>query len=125
MMLQTAACTTVTVVMSIPVYGVSATLSLPVVQVESLELSFRPYPSYSGSTSRQVTTLSRLSCTPYYQNAVPRVRAYLNDGSSYTVTSSSTVALADAGSASVAEVVTRSGTKFVVSPVSAGEVEVV
>ena len=71
-----AACTStsVTVVASIDVYGLSAQATVPLVVLERLELDFVGYPN-SGES---ITQLGQVQCTTTYHHATARARVFLS-----------------------------------------------
>lgn len=84
----------VTVTATFPTYSsassMSASQSFTVVRLSSLSVTASPFPSFSGSTSLNVTTLRLVHCTSSYQRATPKLVATLSDGSVTDVTSAST-----------------------------------
>ncbi|KOO35938.1 hypothetical protein Ctob_015209 [Chrysochromulina tobinii] len=81
------------------------------------------FPSYPGAT--QLSTLRRVGCSNYFQNARVGLRATLSDGSVYTVTDHGSITLvAPANGASSVQLVSRQGVSYIVRPSSAGLVVV-
>ena len=67
-------------------YNISTTIMVNVVQNLGISLSAHPYPLYSGSFNVSENTLSRISSTDQYQQAILRVWLMLPNGSKYDVT---------------------------------------
>ena len=119
-----ASCTTVTLVASIDSFGLSVSLSVPLVRFSALELSILAYPSFPGFGGLAVSTLNRVACSEYYQNAQVRVQARLSDGSLVGVSSFSSVTASDAsGGPAAATIVTGNGAQTIVRPSRAGVVQ--
>ena len=93
-----ATCASIEVLVSVPALSSSlnATVTVPVVVLQQLQLSTKPFPSYSGSSAHTNVPLYRLDCTSYYQHATARVMAVLSDASQVTVTSQSSFSSSNA-----------------------------
>ncbi|KAL1521827.1 hypothetical protein AB1Y20_021478 [Prymnesium parvum] len=116
-----ASCATVSITASIGSFGLTASISVPLVRFAALELAASPYPSFPGSTAISVQTLRRVACSTYYQNAQLRVRARLTDDSLVDVSSFSTVtASGSGGEPAAASIVSNS----IVRPSRTGLVDV-
>ncbi|KAK3278768.1 hypothetical protein CYMTET_13314 [Cymbomonas tetramitiformis] len=112
----------VQVQVSFPSYAsassITAEVTLEVVIFDSLGVTAKPYPSYSGSANTD--TLKQVQCTGKYQRARATVTASLSDASAYDVTSQST-SLTSSNTA----VLTISGTTLESLAVGAASVEAV
>ncbi|KAK3285616.1 hypothetical protein CYMTET_6793 [Cymbomonas tetramitiformis] len=90
----------VTIVVTFPTYsaasGMNASVDLQVVGLDHVTIRSSPYPSYSGSSSTDKTTLSLLLCTAVFQRAVLKLTAVLTDSQTADVTSSSRFASSNA-----------------------------
>ena len=84
-----AACSHIVVTASIPALapGLNSSASVPLVRFAALQLQVLPYPSFSGYTSVQMSSLGRLGCTEYYQHGQMQLSARLSDASVTGVTS--------------------------------------
>ncbi|KAK3285608.1 hypothetical protein CYMTET_6785 [Cymbomonas tetramitiformis] len=71
----------------------SSALTVEVVGLDHVTIRSSPYPSYSGSSSTDKTTLSLLLCTAVFQRAVLKLTAVLTDSQTADVTSSSSANL--------------------------------
>ena len=105
-----AGCTSLEVLVTVPSLSSSlnATLTVPVVTLQTLVLSTTPYPSYSGSGSHTNLPLYKLDCTSYYQHATASLVAQLSDSSQTAVTSHSSFSSNDTAVASMASARLRS-----------------
>ena len=83
-----AGCSSIEVLVTVPSLSssLSATVAVPVVKVEELQLSTSPYPSYTGSDAYVDMPLYKLECTSYYQHATAALLAVLSDSSQSVVT---------------------------------------
>ena len=109
---------------SVASFGVSASISIPVVRFAELGLSLLPYPGFAGSSGRTLTVLRLVACSGHYQNAQARVQATLTDSSRVDVTSFSAVqVLSSNTSAAAVDILSRSGVVAVVRPSRAGTAE--
>ena len=119
-----AGCAVVSLVATIDAFGLSASLSVPLVRFAALELSILAYPSFPGFGGLTVSTLNRVACTEYYQNAQVRVQARLADGSLVGVSSFSSVNASGAsGGPAAATIVSGNGAQTIVRPYRAGIVQ--
>ncbi|KAG8459670.1 hypothetical protein KFE25_003122 [Diacronema lutheri] len=75
-------CSSVLVQADLSLYGLTDTVAVTLVTLDSLALSFSPSPAYLGSSAVGVTTLSRLGESSDYQQATAAVLATLSDGTS-------------------------------------------
>ena len=73
---------------SISQYNTSATISFRVVALQSLMLSFTPFPSLLNHT---ISTVARIEGTTIWQKAEVHLVATLTDGTSYEITDSPSV----------------------------------
>jgi hypothetical protein len=98
-----ASCASIEVLVSVPTLSSSlnATVIVPVVVLQLLQLSTEPFPSYPGSSAHANVPLYRLACTLSYQHATARVVAMLSDASQVAVTSQSSFSSSDAAAVSV------------------------
>jgi hypothetical protein len=90
--------------------GVSVTGIVEVVAVIFVSLAYRPYPSFSGSSSIDKTVLSLVQCTSVYQRAQLVANAQLSDGSAAVDVSSATTfsIIGDSGLSLAAGILTPS-----------------
>eukprot|EP00965_Chrysotila_dentata_P255919 6212379-Pleurochrysis_carterae.AAC.1 len=73
-------CQSVTVVAYVESFGLSSNLSIPLVQLASLELDFLGYPNMNGNDAIHVRNLGRIHCSSSsFHHATARVRAFLSD----------------------------------------------
>jgi hypothetical protein len=122
-MLDGAACSEIVVVATVGVFGLVRNASVPIVRLAQLGITMLAFPSYPGAT--QLSTLRRVGCSNYFQNARVGLRATLSDGSVYTVTDHGSITLvAPANGASSVQLVSRQGVSYIVRPSSAGLVVV-
>ena len=83
-----AGCASIEVLVQVPDLSpsLSATVAVPVVKFQALQLSTAPYPSYPGSSAHTNVPLYRLDCSSYYQHAAASLLVTLSDASKFTVT---------------------------------------
>ena len=85
MLVEGANCASIEVLVLVPALApassLSATVIVPVVVLQQLQLSTEPFPSYAGSSAHTNVPLYRLGCTAHYQHATARVVAVLSDNS--------------------------------------------
>ncbi|KAJ1626334.1 hypothetical protein T492DRAFT_910200, partial [Pavlovales sp. CCMP2436] len=87
-LLAGATCTSIGVLVALDGFGgLVGSVVIPVVHLQQLTVLATPYPTYSGSTSKVMSTLHKIGCTAHYQHATPAAYATLTDATQYAVTS--------------------------------------
>ena len=79
---------TITITASLPEYAPelgTASVSMTLVILKDVDIITNPYPTYSGSSSYETTTLHKVACTDYYQSIEATLTATLSDGSVYDI----------------------------------------
>ena len=83
--------------------AVATSFDINIIDASALDLTLRPYPSYTGSSSVQTNELKEIENTGKYQRAKAEVILTLSDGTTHDVSTSSTVTTSDANVVEITE----------------------